>query len=61
MTSSTQVSNGSFVAAGSDLFLIDATRVAVGTVPEPGTLLLVAVGLCGVSLLPRLKTRFSRR
>jgi hypothetical protein len=61
MTSKTRVSNGTFVSSTPDLFAIDATRVVVGTIPEPGTVLLVALGLCGVSLFSRAKARFSRR
>jgi len=49
MTSSTQVSNGTFVTAGTHMFQIDADPVTSGGAPEPGTLFLLGGGLLGLS------------
>jgi hypothetical protein len=66
MSSSTQVAPNGFSVTTltpnfSTKFEVDGTPVVVGAVPEPGTVLLAALGLCGIALLPGLKTRFSRR
>jgi hypothetical protein len=66
MSSSTQVAPNGFSSTTlapdfSTRFEIDGTTGSAGAVPEPGSVLLVTLGFCGLSLLTRRRTRFSRR